>query len=247
MAAEAELVSIRHAQIVAGGATVRIVAVCTTHLSFSKRMVVRQTHLAAFGLVAPQASIICLPARLHHHFGFRNQVLHVGHAARCHHIRGHKEIGFGFGISLCLIAVSLMAIYAANFVGSMRPCHPVANFLISRVTTQADAITFRGGTMAKGDDLGNVAAALHVQAAGTVALLAFHALLGMKRMPKILSDVGMTCSACVGSHRGRPWNLHVLRIRGDRVFGFLGSYGWKAENHNESKNDKGEDFGIRPH
>ena len=72
MAAEAELVSIRHAQIVAGGATVRIVAVCTTHFSFPKRMVVRQTHLATFGLVAPQASIVCLPARLHYRFGLRN-------------------------------------------------------------------------------------------------------------------------------------------------------------------------------
>jgi hypothetical protein len=140
-----------------------------------------------------------------------------------------------------------MAIHATNFVGSVRPCHPVANFLIPRVTTQADAVSVRGGTISKGDDFGNVPAALHVQAAGTVALLAFHALLGMIRMPKILSDVGMTRSACFGPHRGRPWDLHVLRIRGDRVFGFLGGYGWKAKNYNGSKNYGGEDSGIRPH
>ena len=108
-------------------------------------------------------------------------------AARSHYIRGHQEIGFGFGISLCLVGVSLMAIYATNFVGGMRPCHPVANFLISRVTTQAYTVSVRGGTVAKGDDLGNVPAALHVQAARAVALLAFHALLGMKRVPKSLA------------------------------------------------------------
>jgi len=232
MAAEAELVRIRHAQIVAGGATVRIVAVCTTHLSFPKRMVVRQTHLATFGLVAPQASIVCLSSRLHHHFGFRNQVLHVADAALSHHIRGHKEIGFGFGISLCLIIVSLMAIYAADLVGSMRPCHPVANFLISRVTAQAYAVGVGGRTLAERNNLRNISTTLHVQAARTVALLAFHALLGMKRMPKILCDVGVTRSTCIGSHWGRPWNLHVLRIRRDRVFGFVGCYGCKAENYN---------------
>ena len=95
-----------------------------------------------------------------------------------------------------------MAIHATNFVGSVRPCHPVANFLIPRVTTQADAVSVRGGTISKGDDFGNVPAALHVQAAGTVALLAFHALLGMIRMPKILSDVGMTRSCLLYTSKG---------------------------------------------
>ncbi len=166
MAAEAELVGIRQAQIVAGGATVRIVAVCTTHLSFPKRMVVRQTHLAAFRLVAPQASIICLPARLHHHFGFRNQFLHVGHAARSHHIRGHKEIGFGFGISLCLVAVSLMAIYAANFVGSMPALPSSSEFSHLARDNSGRRRYLPRRNDGKGDDLGNVAAALHVQAAG---------------------------------------------------------------------------------
>ena len=51
MATQTELVAIGHAQVVPGRPTVRIMAICATHLSFPQRMVVRQAHLTPLGLV----------------------------------------------------------------------------------------------------------------------------------------------------------------------------------------------------
>src|ERR1035437_269451 len=101
---QTELVGICHPQIVPRNSTMRIVAVCATHLSFPQRVMVRQAHLPALGLVAPQASIIRLPARLHHYLRFRDQVLHVAYPSRSHHI----QTPIVFGVALRAVVVRLM-------------------------------------------------------------------------------------------------------------------------------------------
>jgi hypothetical protein len=85
-----------------------------------------------------------------------------------------------------------MAIRAANLIGSVRASKPIANARVLGVTAQADAIRIRGGPVREGNNLGNISAALHVQAAGPVALFALDALLRMKRVPVVLRDIGVT-------------------------------------------------------
>ena len=240
------LVSIRHAQIVAGGATVRIVAVCTTHLpSRSGWWKDRPIWPRTVGGTSDK-----------HHFPASEAAsslrLPEPSSTRCS--RGPQFITSVVTRRLAsvlespfrLVAVNLMAIYAANFVGSMRPCHRVANFS-SRACNSGRRRYLPRRNDGERDDLGNVAAALHVQAAGTVALLAFDALLGMKRTPKILSDVGMTRSACFGHIGVAPGNLHVLRIRGDCVFGSWRLLDGRQRTTTGSKKYGSEEPGIRPH
>jgi hypothetical protein len=148
MAAQAKLISIRHPQIVSRGPSVRVVAIGTTHLPFPQRMVVRQAHLGPLAFVTSKASIICLPPWLHDHLGFGNQILHRSHAAWSHHIKTRFRFGAGFRVG-----VSLMALSAANLIGSVRPRNPVAEFCILSMTTQTHAVSVVGGTMAKGNDL----------------------------------------------------------------------------------------------
>ena len=52
MAAQAELVHIRHGQVVARGATVRVMAIHATDLALTQGMVVRQARLSPLGGVA---------------------------------------------------------------------------------------------------------------------------------------------------------------------------------------------------
>ena len=228
VAAQTELIHVRRPQIVARRATVRIVAIGTTHFSFAQRMMIGHADLRAFSLVTLQASIVRLPAGLHHGFGFGDQILHIAYAAGSHHI--HKSCTWR--ASFCTVIVGLMAVNAANLVGSVRTCHPVANSFISRMTTQTHAVCVGSRALTERDDLGNITATLHVQAAGTVALLAFDALLGMKGVPEVFRDVGVAGGAGFRAHRSRALNLDVLPIRGDRVFGFLGCDAWKTEDHN---------------
>jgi len=75
-----------------------------------------------------------------------------------------------------------------------------------------------------------------VQAAKTVALFAFDALLGVEGVPIILGDVGVTRRARFGPGRGSPGNLHILRKRGDRMLRLLGCTRWKGNDSNQGKN-----------
>src|ERR1700687_6360831 len=136
MTAQAELIHVRCPQVVTTGATMRVVAVCTAHLSFTQRVVVGQAQFSALALVTFQASIIGLPPLLHDDFAFRDQVLHSRRATRSHHVKAR----LGFRPSFAAVVVSLMAVNAADLVRSVRTCHPVPDSCIPGVTTQADTI-----------------------------------------------------------------------------------------------------------
>ncbi len=69
VAAQAELVGIGCAEVIARGASMRIMAIRTTHLSVPQGMVVGQAHLATLRLVTLQASVIGLPPRLNDGLG----------------------------------------------------------------------------------------------------------------------------------------------------------------------------------
>ena len=234
MAAQTELITIRRTQIVAGRASVGVMAICATHLPFPQRMVVRQAHLAALGLVTAQASIIRLPARLHDHFGLRDQTLHCSFTTGSRHV--YESLGLGsnvgssFGPGFGAVVVSLMAINATDLVGSMPAGQPVADFRIPYMTTQTRTIGIVGGTLTEGNDLGDISAAFHMQAAGTMALLTLNSLLRMEGVPELFGDVGVTRGARFRPHGCSSGNLNVLRERGNPVFGFLGRRGRKTKN-----------------
>jgi hypothetical protein len=88
--------------------------------------------------------------------------------------------------------------------------HPVANLFVPGVAAQANTIRLCCGTLAEGDDFRDVSAAVHVQAARTMALLALDALLGMKRVPEIFGYIVMAGGAGFGANRFRAWDLYVL-------------------------------------
>ena len=140
-----------------------------------------------------------------------------------------------------------MAIGAADAVRSMWTSEPIPNVRIAGVATQTDAIGIIGGTLFEGDDLGNISAALHVQTAGTMALLAFDALLSVKRVAEIFGNIGVTRSTSLGAHRSCPLDLDVPSIRGDCILRFLGCNYWKADDYNKTNNYEGEDSGRMPH
>jgi uncharacterized membrane protein YgdD (TMEM256/DUF423 family) len=104
-----------------------------------------------------------------------------------------------------------MAVGAANLVGGVTACHPVANACVRYVATQASTVRVRRGPLAERDDLRDVATALNVQAARTVALLALNPLLSMEGVPKILGCIFVTGRALFASHRLRAWDLHIFR------------------------------------
>lgn len=118
MATQAELIRICRAQIVSGGPSMWIVAIGATHLPFAQRMMVRQTHLAALRLVAPQAGIIGLPAWLHDRLGFWNHALYVFDSAWTGNVSDEAEARVRF--ALCVISVRLMAINTADSIRGVR-------------------------------------------------------------------------------------------------------------------------------
>jgi hypothetical protein len=79
------------------------------------------------------------------------------------------------------------------------------------VATQASTVRVRCGPLTEGDDLRDVATALNVQAARTVALFALNPLLSMERVPKILGRVFVTGRANLASRRLRARDLHIFR------------------------------------
>jgi hypothetical protein len=206
MTAQTELIHVRCPQVVTGRSAMRIVAVGTAHLSFPQWVVIRQAHFSALALVTAQASIIALPSRLHNCFAFRHEVLYGGYAARSHHVE--HRLGFvpGFGS----VGVSLMAINAADLIRRMSAGHPVPDFGILCMTTEAHAIRICGGSVGERNNLRNIPAALDVQAARTVACFAIKTLLSMKGMPEIGGDIGVACRAGLGTDRRGAWNLHIL-------------------------------------
>jgi len=84
--AQAKLVGVCHAQIIASWTAVRVVTVPTTHLSFTKWVMVRQAHLSALRLMTFQAGLVCLPGRLHNDLSFWNEILDRVYPAGTHQI-----------------------------------------------------------------------------------------------------------------------------------------------------------------
>jgi hypothetical protein len=217
MAAKAKLIRACRPQVVAPHPAVRIVAVGAAHFALTQRVMIRQAHFPALGLMALQAGIISLPLRLNKRLGFRDEIFYSRNVARTHQIETHVRRG----VLLISIIVSLMTVYAANLVRGMRPGHPVADSFVASMATQASAVSVCRGTLTESDDFADISSAIYVQAAGTVTLLAFHALLRMKRMAEVLGYVFVTGGANLGSNRFRAGNLYEPGKRRNFVFGFL--------------------------
>jgi len=81
------------------------------------------------------------------------------------------------------------------------------------MAAQADAVSIRSGPVREGNNLRNVSAALHVQAAGTMARFAINALLSMKSMPEIGGDFRVAGRARFGADRRGAWNLDIFCVR----------------------------------
>jgi hypothetical protein len=213
VAAQTELVGVRHAQIVAGSAAMRIVAIPAAHLPFPQRVVVRQAHLAALGLVTAEARIIRLPPRLHHHLGFGHQILNRGYTARGRHV--YESLGFGFGLGA--VGMGLMAFRAADLIRGVGPRSPVAKPRILRVTAQAHAIGIGSRPVRERNDFRYISAAFDVQAAGAVAFFAVNTLLRVEGVPEIVGDFSVARSAGVAAGRLSPGNLDILCERADAI------------------------------
>lgn len=199
----------------------RIVAIGAAHLAFAQRVMIRQAHLPLLGLMTLQASVIGLPLGLNKRLSLRCEVLNRRDVALSHEIETHVSRGALF-IS---VIVGLMAISAADFVRGMWPGHPVADSFIASVAAQASTVRICGGTLPESDNFGNITSTFYVQATRTMTLLTFNALLGMKCMPEILSDVFVTGGTNLGSDRFRARNFYEPGKRRDgipRLFGRVG-------------------------
>lgn len=206
VATQTELIHVCGLEISSRRAAMGIVAVRAFHLSFAQRMVVGHAHLSALGLVAPEAGIIRLPERLHDGLCFWDHIFHVGELRLGHDIQTGARIRIAFGA----VSVGLMAVGTTQLIGGVRPHRPVADLCIMGVATQTHAVGVMRRALLERDDLRNISAALDVQAARTVTLLALDTLLGMKGMPEIFGDVGMACGARIVTHRSSAGNLCIF-------------------------------------
>lgn len=137
--------------------------------------------------------------------------------------------------------VNLVTIGAAQMVRRVRTADPVAGLFIFGVTTQTDTIGLIGSVLAEDDNLGDVATAVHVQAAVAVTLFALNALLGVKGVRVIFGDGIVAVGARIHTDRFSAGDFDILRVRRDGWRGFLiGSGGGNAEKSEEAKDQKTE-------
>lgn len=122
--------------------------------------------------------------------------------------------------------MDLVAIDTADVVRRMRPARPVTNPRIARVATQANAIGLLHGALGKTDDLGDIAASVHVKAAVAVAILALHSLLLVVCVLEILrSFLVARCAGFAAYARGAGYfdvpgeSLLALGAGGGRACG----------------------------
>jgi len=152
-----------------------------------------------------------------HHTTFRHEFLNERRMARGGSVEIHAEhrraLG-GYG-------VDLVTVRASNVVRLVRARHPVSDSRILDVAAQANAVGILDRLGAKSNDLGHVPFALLVQASGAVAVLAFHPLLGMKRVPEIIGNVGMTLHTRFRPYPRGACNLHVFRKGANPISGFF--------------------------
>ena len=112
-------------------------------------------------------------------------------------------------------SVDLMAIGAANAVGSVRAGHPIADFLVLGMAAQAGSVGLSRGTISVADNFRDVSAGLDMQAAGAVAVFALDPLLGVKGMAKIAAHVRVARFARLRAHSRGAGNRYVFSETGD--------------------------------
>jgi hypothetical protein len=91
--------------------------------------------------------------------------------------------------------MNLVALDASNPIGRVSAGDKVAHFLMLNMATQTGSVGLLGGTGPKTNDLCEVVVVRHAQASWTVAVLAFDPLLGVKSMPEIAAQIGVTARA----------------------------------------------------
>jgi len=217
VAAQAELIGIGHPQVVARRTTVWVMAIHAVHLSFAQRVVVRELHLGALGLMALQATFGHRGSPLQHHAAFRHKFLNERGMAR----GGSLNIHTAHRRALGGYRVDLVTVRASNAVRLVGAGQPVSDPRILDMATQANAVGIFNRPDAKSNDLGHVAIASLVQASRAVAVLALHPLLGMKRVPEIVSNMVMTLHTRFRPYARGACNLHVFRKGVNTISRFL--------------------------
>lgn len=129
MASKAELVNIRHPQIVPARSAMRIVTIRAADFALPHRVVVRHAHLRRLGLMALQAGIVRRRWWPHEHVSFwgygggRQRCSSRGIEAEAVFIRGSESL-----------SMDLMAVDAAHSVSAVLPGHPVPELFALYVT-----------------------------------------------------------------------------------------------------------------
>src|SRR5579864_2800035 len=123
VAAEAELIHIGGAQIVAGRAAMGIVAINAAHFAFAQRVMVGQAELRFLRLVTPDAGLVGLRQGPENHIGLRHRGF-GGEGAVGSGIEPDTTLARGFYSN----GVNLVAINAAHPVRGVRAGSPVAYF-----------------------------------------------------------------------------------------------------------------------
>jgi len=134
VAAQAKLIDISHPQVVSGGAAVRVMAIHARHFPFPQRVVVGQAHLGPLGRMALQAGIVGRPAWFERPGVFRHEFLDERDSAGGGGVETYARLSHRLGLE-----VDFVAVRASNTVCRVRPCEPVADFLILGVAAQASA------------------------------------------------------------------------------------------------------------
>lgn len=106
--------------------------------------------------------------------------------------------------------MDLVTIDATKMIRRMRATRPMPNPLVTYVAAETDAVCGLDWAFRKADDLGDVAASVHVKAALPVTILALHSLLLMEGVLEILGGFLVTGSAGITPHTGSPGYFNVL-------------------------------------
>jgi hypothetical protein len=167
--------------------------------------------------MALQAGFIHRGPPVQHHATFWYEFLNERGMAR----RGSLEIHAKNRLAFSGYGVDLVAVGASNAVRLVGTTQPVPDAGVLHMATQTNAVGILRRLGAKSDDLGHVPATACVQTSGAVTVLALQPLLGMKRVPEIIGDGGMTLHTRIRPNARGACNLHVFRKGANRISGFF--------------------------
>jgi len=157
-------------------------------------MVVRQIRFGVLFLVAPQALLILLPARLDRSRNAGTLTL---------------EFEARLAVSLAMNGVAVAALHVLRLVCARKP---VADMIGFGMAAQAHAVRLLRGTVTEANDLafrfGGVPARSHMQTARPMTLFASNFLHGVRVPSEPLGEIGVTRSALV-----RPYHLRTGDFR----------------------------------